>query len=125
MTEKFEFTDKIKKPLIYMMLAGLLGLVAVFFMHPENHHARFWTNLLTNAYFFSGIALFGLFVVAATQLAYGGWQTLLKRVFISMSAWVRVGGALLVLILSSRIARYSYTLYDHAKHIVHEGARHP
>ena len=60
MTEKFEFTDKIKKPLIYMMLAGLLGLVAVFFLHPENHHARFWTNLLTNAYFFSGIALCGL-----------------------------------------------------------------
>lgn len=121
MTEKFEFTDKIKKPLIYMMLAGLLGLVAVFFMHPENHHARFWTNLLTNAYFFSGIALFGLFVVAATQLAYGGWQTLLKRVFISMSAWVRVGGALLVLILVAGLLDI-HPLYDHAKHIVHEGA---
>ncbi|MFN8322927.1 MAG: hypothetical protein U0T74_09740 [Chitinophagales bacterium] len=118
MTDNFEFTDKLKKNLFIMMGVGLIGLVFTFLLYPENHHARLWSNLLANTYYFTGIGLFGLFVVAATQLAYGGWQTLMKRIFLSLSAWVRVSGVLLFLIV---LAGYFgvHTLYDHAKEIIH------
>ena len=122
MTENFVFTDKLKKTLLYMMVAGVVGVAIVLlqehFSSANNHHARLWSNLLANTYYFTGIGLFGLFVVAATQLAYGGWQTLMKRIFLSMSAWVRISGTLLVLIV---LAGYFgvHSLYDQAKAISH------
>lgn len=118
MTDNFEFTGQLKKNLFIMMGVGLLGLVFTFLLYPENHHARLWSNILANTYYFTGIGLFGLFVVAATQLAYGGWQTLMKRIFLSLSAWVRVSGVLLVLIVLAGHFGV-HTLYDHAKEIAH------
>jgi hypothetical protein len=123
--EKFEFTDSLKKNLYIMMGLGLLGLVWVFLGdHESNHHGRLWSNLLANSYYFTGIALFGMFVVSATQLAYGGWQTLMKRIFISMSAFARIGGFLLLLILVAGIADV-HKLYDHVAHIMHTGHGEP
>ncbi len=118
MTDNFVFTDKLKRNLLIMMGVGALGLLFMFLLSPENHHARVWSNLLINTYYFTGIGLFGLFVVAATQLAYGGWQTLMKRIFLSMSAWVRVSGVLLILIVALGYLGV-HTLYDHAKEISH------
>ena len=99
MNETFLFTDKLKKNLLIMMGIGLFGMVCVFFAYPENSHARFWSNILANTYYFTGIGLFGLFAVAAGQIAYGHWQTLEKRIFISLSAFTRIGGFLLVAII--------------------------
>lgn len=125
MNEKFEFTAGLKKNLFLMMGAGVLGLALSFFLYPENNHSRFWTNLLSNTYFFTGIGLFGLFVVAATQLAYGGWQTLMKRIFISLSGFTRIGGFLLLAIIALGVFGNVHTLYDHVKHILHTGAGDP
>lgn len=124
MNEKFEFTGGIKKALFYMMGLGVLGLVLVFLMYPQNHHSRFWSNVLANTYYFTGIGLFGLFVVSATQLAYGGWQTLMKRIFISMSAFTRIGGILLVGILVLGVLGV-HNLYEHVTHIMHTGHGNP
>lgn len=119
LTERFEFKDSLKKTLFAMMGAGVLGLLLVFFLYPENNHARMWSNLLTNAYYFSGIALIGLFAVSAAQLAYGGWNTLVKRIFISMSSFVMVGGFMLLFILVAGLMGW-HNLYDHVKHVLHD-----
>lgn len=124
MKETFEFTPAIKKALFWMMGAGLVGLLFVFLMYPENKHARFWSNIALNVYYFTGIGLFGLFIVAATQLAYGGWQTLMKRVFLSLSAFAAIGGFLLLGILLLGFG-HVHSLYDHVMHILHEGAGNP
>ncbi|MCW5909105.1 MAG: hypothetical protein KIS94_14665 [Chitinophagales bacterium] len=124
MKETFEFTPAIKKALFWMMGAGLIGLLFVFLMYPENKHARFWSNITLNVYYFTGIGLFGLFVVAATQLAYGGWQTLMKRIFLSLSAFAAIGGFLLLGILLLGFG-HVHSLYDHVMHILHEGAGNP
>lgn len=117
MTETFEFTDKLKKSLFYMMGAGVLGIFLLL-MYPQNHFSRLWANILANTYYFTGIGLFGLFVVAATQLAYGGWQTLMKRIFLSLSAFARYGGFVLALILVLGIFGV-HSLYEHVEHIMH------
>ncbi len=119
MNDTFQFTDKLKKQLFVMMGIGLLGLVWVFLLHPANSHSRFWSNLLANTYYFTGISLFGMFAVAAPQLAYGGWNVLTKRIFLSMAAFVRVSGFVLVAIVVLGILNV-HTLYQHILHIVHE-----
>jgi hypothetical protein len=117
MTEKFEFTDKIKKTLYYMMGIGVLGIILLLF-YPHNPHSRLWSNLLANTYYFTGIGLFGLFAVAAGQIAYGQWQTLEKRIFLSLSAFTRIGGFLLVVILVLGFLGV-HTLFNPVIHILH------
>lgn len=117
MTETFQFTDKLKKNLFYMMGAGVVGILLLL-LYPQNQFSRLWSNLLANTYFFTGIGLFGLFVVAATQLAYGAWQTLMKRIFLSLSAFARYGGFVLALILVLGIMGV-HSLYEHVHHIMH------
>lgn len=117
-TEKFEFTGQLKKTLIWMMLIGVAGMGLVLLTQPENHFSRFWSNILANTYYFTGISLFGLFVVAAATLAYGGWHTLVKRIFISMSRFVTVSGFMLVAILALGIFGV-HNLYDHVTHVLH------
>ena len=98
MVEKFDFTDKHKKNLYIMMGVGLLGLILAFIAYPHNNHSRFWSNVLLNAYFFTGIGIFGIFFASANQLGYSGWITLVKRVYMSLSGFVKVG-AIFALIL--------------------------
>ena len=111
MVEKFEFTDKLKKTLYYMVGAGVLGLVLAFFLYPHNSHSRFWSNVLLNAYYFTGIGIFGIFFAAANQLGYGGWITLIKRIFLSLSGFIKVG-AVFALILVGGVWAHYHNLYN-------------
>jgi len=116
MKETFEFTDKLKKNLFYMMGTGVVGLILVFFLYPHNQHGRFWSNILACTYYFTGIGLFGMFAVAAGQIAYGSWQTLEKRIFLSLSAFARIGGFMLALILILGVLGV-HNLYEHVNAI--------
>lgn len=115
MKDTFEFTPAIKKNLFYMMGAGVLGIL-ILLLYPHNHHARLWSNLLANTYYFTGIGIFGMFAVAAGQIAYGSWQTLEKRIFLSLSAFARIGGFILVGILILGLLGV-HTLYEHVSTI--------
>ena len=118
MKETFDFTAGLKKSLFYMMGAGVVGLLIVFLFYPHNQHARFWSNLLANTYYFTGIGLFGMFAVAAGQIAYGSWQTLEKRIFLSLSAFTRIGGFMLAAIVILGVLGV-HTLYDKVHTITH------
>lgn len=117
---KFEFTGSLKKNLFIMMGTGVVGLILAFVLYSENSHARFWSNILLNTYYFTGIGLFGLFVVAAGTLAYGGWHILARRIFLSLSSFSRIGGFLLLAILLLGFGGV-HNLYDKVMHILHHG----
>jgi hypothetical protein len=110
MVEKFEFTDKLKKSLYLMIGAGVLGLVLAFFLYPSDTHSRFWSNILLNAYYFTGIGIFGIFFVSANQLGYGGWITLIKRIFMSLSGFIKIGAIFALIIIGGVWAHY-HNLY--------------
>jgi hypothetical protein len=110
MVEKFEVTDKLKKSCYYMIGAGVLGLVLAFLFYPANSHSRFWANILLNTYYFTGIGIFGIFFVAANQIGYGGWITLIKRIFTSLSGFVKVG-AVFTLIIIGGVWLHYHELY--------------
>ena len=117
MKETFEFTSKLKKILFYMMGAGVLGIL-ILLLYPHDHHARLWSNLLANTYYFTGIGLFGMFLVSAGQVAYGHWQTMEKRIFLSLSAFARIGGFMLVGFILLGIFGV-HTLYSEISQIRH------
>jgi|APTNR8051073442_1049403.scaffolds.fasta_scaffold22697_2 hypothetical protein len=118
MTETFQFGDKLKRNLFIAMALGLVGLVLAFFLYPENNHSRLWTNILVNAYYFTGIGIFGIFFVAAHQLGYGGWIALVRRVILSLSGFVVVGGSILLVIVALTWVG-GHNIYDHWVHLLH------
>jgi hypothetical protein len=112
MTERFEVTEKLKKNLYYMIGAGVLGMILAFAMYPDNNHSRFWSNILLNAYFFTGIGIFGIFFAAANQLGYSGWIATVKRIYMSLSGFIKIG-AVFALILVGGVWMHYHNLYDH------------
>jgi hypothetical protein len=117
MVEKFEFTDKLKKSFYIMIGVGVLGVLLAFGLYRENHCSRPWANILLNTYYFTGIGIFGIFFVAANQLGYGGWITLIKRVFMSLSGFIKVGAVFALVIVGGVWAHY-HTLYSWSDPVV-------
>lgn len=113
MVEKFEFDGKLKKNLFIMMGVGLLGLIWAFFANGvHDNHSRFWSNILLNTYYFTGMGIFGIFFVSANQLGYSGWITLVKRVYMSLSGFVVIGAVFALIIIGGVWGNY-HNLYAH------------
>ncbi len=113
MVEKFEFDSKLKKNLFIMMGVGLLGLIWAFFANGvHDNHSRFWSNILLNTYYFTGMGIFGIFFVSANQLGYSGWITLVKRVYMSLSGFVVIGAVFAAIIVGGVWGGY-HNLYEH------------
>lgn len=98
--ENFTFGGRLKTLCLVFMGLGVLGLIWSFLGSEEGtKHSRFWTNLLTNAYYFNGIAIAAMFLVSVLTIGYGAWQTLIKRIFESFGVYVWVTLVCFVLII--------------------------
>lgn len=80
-----------------MMLIGVIALV-ITFMGDDQYHTRFWSNILHNSVFFTGVALMALFMLAAKITAWAGWYTIFKRVWEAYSLFLIVGIVLMTII---------------------------
>lgn len=94
MNNQFVFESKQKTLFIALIAVGLLSLGITFFT-DDAHHTRFWSNILHNSVFFTGIAFISLFILSAKFLMYSGWHTLFKRVWEAYSLFLIVGSILL------------------------------
>ncbi len=96
----FVFEKSQKNVLLGAILIGFACLIATYFIDPvkEGHHLRFWTNLLHNSTFFTGIAFTVTFVLAATTIAYAGWHVAFKRIWEAMSMFLPVGLILIFIV---------------------------
>ena len=98
---QFVFTGKQKTFLFGLMGLGVISMLLCFILEPSRYeglglhdkylHTQFWTNLLHNAYFFTGIAFSALLFIVTHTLAYGGWHTAFKRVPEAMMMFLPVG----------------------------------
>ncbi len=79
------------------MLIGVLCLVLTY-VGDDDLHTRFWSNILHNSVFFTGIALMALFFLSASITAWAGWYTVFKRVWESMSQFLIVGFGLMLIL---------------------------
>jgi hypothetical protein len=99
MTETFNFSSNLKKAAYVLMGIGLLGLILGFAL-SHGHTSRIWANLLLNTYYINGICLSAVFFIAAHQLGYAGWHTLLRRVPEAMGTFIPVTGVFFLIILA-------------------------
>lgn len=114
--KQFTFEAKQKNFLLATMGVGLLCLILSYVMEPEQiaaggQHARFWSNFLLNAVFFTGMAFMVTFVIAAFTLAYAGWYVAFKRVWEAFSSFLVPGLVLMVII--------GIAVYAHLNHLYH------
>lgn len=95
---KFVFDTKLKLFTVALIVVGAASLALTYFTGGEHSHIRFWTNLLQNSVFFTGIAFASLFFIATHTVAWGGWQTIFKRVPEAMMMFLPMGIVLIGLI---------------------------
>ncbi|MFN0037330.1 MAG: hypothetical protein ACKVUS_19905 [Saprospiraceae bacterium] len=87
---QFVFESKTKTLLIGGMVLGAVCLGLTFF-NDDEYHTRFWSNWLHNSVFFTGIAFTSMFFLAAQITAFAGWNSVIRRVWESMSMFMWVG----------------------------------
>src|SRR6266480_7894995 len=99
--EKFVMPARVKMWCMVLMVAGLLGIIVSFAVYKgDEGTVHVWATLLTVAVFFQGIAMSNAFFQAATYVAYGGWQTVLRRVPEEIGMMLPVTAILLLIILA-------------------------
>lgn len=94
---QFIFENRQKTLFGVMMLIGVISLV-ITFMGDDQYHTRFWSNILHNSVFFTGIGLLALFMLGAKITAWSGWHTLFKRLWEAFALFLIVGFVLMTII---------------------------
>lgn len=109
--ETFKLSKKAQIIFIAMIVIGVFGAILTL-LNGGNQHSVFWSNLLLNSYFFTGIALTGMFFVTSHCLGYGGWQTVVRRVPEAFGMFLPIT-AVLTLIIIIGTALGWHNLYAH------------
>jgi hypothetical protein len=109
MNNQFVFESKQKTVLGGMMLLGLCCLIATYFIDESGSmHMRFWSNLLHNGTFFTGIGAVALFLYTAKMTAYSGWQTMIKRLWEAFFLFLIVGVCIMGIICIANWAHLTH-----------------
>jgi hypothetical protein len=93
----FNLSSGLRTVFLVMIGIGVLCL-GITFLTDDALHSRFWSNMLHNSVFFTGMAIMASFFIAAALLAYGGWYVAFKRVFEAVTAFLPYGLGLIVII---------------------------
>lgn len=94
---QFTFESRQKTLFGAMMLIGIVSM-GITYLGDDHHHTRFWSNMLHNSVFFTGVALMALFLIAAKITAWSGWHTLFKRIWEAYALFLVVGLVLMLII---------------------------
>src|SRR5262245_31604484 len=110
----FTFTSKTRNITLALIGIGVIAVVIGFATDP----VRAWASLLHNAFYFTAIALCGLFFVGLQYVAQAGWAIGFIRVPMAMSGFLKYGCAIILLIfIFGHHTLYHWThkeLYDTA-----------
>lgn len=96
--DQFNFSSSIKTVLLGFMGLGVLCL-GLTFVFDDELHTRFWTNLLHNSVFFTGISFISLFILAAFITSWAGWYATIKRIWEAYSLFLIPGLGLILIII--------------------------
>jgi hypothetical protein len=93
---KFVFDGKTKAFTLALTALGAICLLIMGLTDSELHYTRFWSTLLLNAVFFTGIAFASLFFICTHTMAWGGWHVAFKRIPEAMMMYMPVGAVFLL-----------------------------
>ena len=95
--DQFQLANRTKTVLLGLSALGVICLIATYFIGDEAH-SRFWSNLLHNSVFFTGVSVMALFFITVSITAYAGWHVVFKRVWEAFSMFLPVGFILIAII---------------------------
>ncbi len=121
MTETYNFSSGLKKIAAIFLGGGLLFVIIGALLAHGHGATRIWSNLLICTYYFTGIGLASIFLLAAHQIGYGGWHILIKRIPEAMGTIVPVMGIFLLIILAGTLF-HGHHLYFWATEGIHDPA---
>lgn len=110
MNNNYTFSSKTKTITMALMAIGLISMI-IGYMSDDEHHTRFWANLLVNGYFYMGIGLLATFFMAIQYVAEVAWSVAVKRVFEAISSYLPVGAVVILIVLAAG--------QFHAHHLYH------
>ena len=109
-TNTYSMPGGLRTLLLGGIVLGVVCLVLSWFM-GDSLHTRFWTNLLHNGVFFTGIGLMATFFITVCVTAWAGWHTVFKRVWEAFSMFL-IPGSIIMFILA-------ITVFLHMNHLYH------
>ncbi len=95
--QSFSFASGERKFFGICMIIGVISLI-ITYLTDDPLNSRFWSSILINASFFTGIAFITLFFYAAKILTYAGWHAQFKRVMESFYMFLGIGLIFMVVI---------------------------
>src|SRR5256885_5997781 len=116
--EQFVIPKKYNMFSVVLMAVGILSIIILFLSSgiksDVHEQARFWASLLQNSVYFLMITNMAMFFIAATTLAWGGWQLSFRRVTEAISACVPVLSIITFIILMAILFGGNHVLYSWA-----------
>ena len=94
----FVFSNRAKLVSYILMIVGAIAIIAGYFVYGENHHARWWSNMMINGFYFLGIALGALFMYALNFATETAWAVLLRRVMESVFSFIPYASAVMIIV---------------------------
>jgi len=116
--ERFTVTKGYNTWAFGLMAVGVISIIILFITHGSSSdpqkQARFWASLLQNSVYFLLITNAVMFFIAATTLAWGGWQLSFRRVSEAVSTAVPVIGIISGLIMLALVFGGNHVIYHWA-----------
>ncbi|MBS1654183.1 MAG: quinol:cytochrome C oxidoreductase [Bacteroidetes bacterium] len=126
--EQFVIPKKYSTWSYALMGVGVLSIILLYVTHgaksDEHEQARFWGSLLQNSVYFLLVVNAAMFFIAATTLAWGGWQISFRRVSEAISTAVPVLGVISGAILLAIAFGGNHVIYQwsDARVVAHDHA---
>ena len=107
------FVAKMRKSGIGLMVAGALGLAAVYLTGGDHAQQRFVADYLVGFWYFTGISVTMLFFVALQYLTRAGWSSSIRRIAENLSGMVPYIAIFLVPIIINMMGHHSIYEWTH------------
>jgi len=95
---EYTFPSKLKITTFVLMAIGLITMIFGFMNDQSDHHARFWSNMLVNGFFFLAIGLGALFFLALQYVAEVAWSVMIKRILEAIIGFIPVGSIIIMIV---------------------------
>ena len=94
----FVFSKRAKLVSYILIIIGVISVIAGYFIYGEDHHSRWWTNLMINGFYFFAIGLGALFFYILSFATETSWTVMLRRVMEGIFSYLPVGAIVLVIV---------------------------
>lgn len=109
---QYKLDRGLRLTLIAMIAIGIVSLV-ITYLGDDAVHSRFWSNMLHNSVYFTGIGILAFFMWSVHITGWAGWNIVFRRVWEGFGLFI-IPGMVLMLIIAAGIWGHWHHLYHWA-----------